>query len=125
MVRVLDAERHAAGAGAVFGGKEAGHTFGLAVDDEIDVALAVQHHVLGAVFGHQGETHTLEHRLQHTCSGRRKLHKLKTHQAHRVVKQIAHGGVSFEMNGVIIPQKGRSFNAICSVSRRHGAGFWR
>ena len=62
----------------------------LAVDDEVDIALAVQRHVLGAVFRHACEPEHLEHRLQHTRCGGREFDELESHQAHRVFKQIGH-----------------------------------
>ena len=91
VVRVLDPKRHAAGTGPVFGGKVGRHAVGFTVDDEVDLPLAVQHHVLGPVFGHQREAHALEHRLQQARRGGRKLHKFKAHQAHRVVAYVCHG----------------------------------
>jgi hypothetical protein len=63
---------------------------GLAVDNEIDVALAVQHHVFGAVFGHQRKAHFFKQRLDHTCHRGRKLDELETAQTHWVFKQISH-----------------------------------
>jgi hypothetical protein len=71
-------------------GKVARQTSGLAIDNEIDVALAVQHHVFGAVFGHQREAHFLEQGLYDTRHGRCKLYELETAQTHRVLKQISH-----------------------------------
>ena len=90
-MRILHPKRHAAGAGAVFGGKVAGDAFGFAVDDEIDGTLAVQQHVLGTVAGDQRKAHALEHRLQQAGGGRGELDEFKAHQAHRVVKQVGHG----------------------------------
>ena len=40
-----DAERHGAGAGAMLLGEAAGEAVGLGVDDEVDVALAVERHI--------------------------------------------------------------------------------
>jgi hypothetical protein len=65
-------------------------TLGLAVDDEVDVALPVQHHVLAAVPRHQGEAHFLEQGFKHPGHRGRKLDELEAAQAHGVVKQISH-----------------------------------
>ncbi len=53
----------------MLGGKVPGQAFGLAVDDEVDVTLTVEHHVFGSVLGHQRETHLLEQRLQGVGNG--------------------------------------------------------
>ena len=90
VVRILHAESHAAGAGPMFRRKVGAHAARLAVDDEIDVALAVQHHVLGAVLRHFDEAHALQHRLDHARRGGGELHKLEAHQAHRVLEKICH-----------------------------------
>ena len=90
LVRILDAERQRAGARPVLGGKVAGQALGLAVDDEVDVALPVQQHVLAAVARDQAEAELLEQRLQHVGRGRRELDELEPHQAHGVVDRIGH-----------------------------------
>jgi len=94
LVRVLHAEREAAGRRAVFGREVRGQAARLAVDDEVDPALAVQQHVLGAVARHQREAQHLEVRLDHVGRGRGELHELEALQAHRVVEQVGHGGIS-------------------------------
>ncbi|SOY73835.1 protein of unknown function (plasmid) [Cupriavidus taiwanensis] len=91
LVRILDAESHAAGARAVLGGKVGGVAVRLAVDDEVDVALAVQHHVLGTVLCHQREAHLFEQRLKQVGGGRGEFHEFEAHQLHRIVKQVGHG----------------------------------
>ncbi|MNN18932.1 hypothetical protein D3C81_1321520 [compost metagenome] len=75
----------------MFGGKVGGVAVRLAVDDEVHLALAVQHHVLGAVLCHQREAHLLEQRLEHVRGGRGEFHEFEAHQLHRVVKQVGHG----------------------------------
>ena len=60
--RVLDPKRHAAGRWAMLGSEVRGRAARLVVDDEVDLALAIQHHVLGPVGGHLGEAHGFEHR---------------------------------------------------------------
>ena len=77
----------------MLGGKVPGHAARLAVDDEVDAALAVQHHVFAAVLGHQGEAHFFKHGLQQTGGGRGEFDKLEPAQAHGVFKQIGHGGL--------------------------------
>ena len=103
-VRILDPKGHAAGAGAVFGGEVAGDAFGFAVDDEVDVALTVQQHVLGTVAGDQRKAHALEYRLQHAGHGRGELDKFKAHQAHRVVKQVGHGSLLVDLANACAPR---------------------
>ena len=83
-------EGHGAGAGAVLGGKVAGQAARFAVDDEVDVALAVEQHVLAAVARHQGEAHLLEQGLQGVGGRRGEFHELEAAQAHGVVEQISH-----------------------------------
>ena len=122
-VRILHAKRHAAGARAMLGGKVARNAFRLAVDNEVDLALAVQHHVLGAVPRHQRETHALKHRLQHARGGRGELDEFKAHQAHRVVKQICHKSVALQAwSGMflygILTQGARSFHVIFCIFKR-------
>ena len=67
-----------------------GQTLRLAVNDEVDVALPVQQHVLAAVAGDQTEAHLLEQRLQQVGRGRGELDEFEAHQAHWVVEQISH-----------------------------------
>ena len=90
LVRILHAKRQRAGARPVLGGEVAGQAARLAVDDEVDVALAVQHDVLAAVAGDQAEAQLLEQRLQHVRRGRGEFDELESHQAHRVVEEIRH-----------------------------------
>jgi hypothetical protein len=74
----------------VLGGEVAGQALRLAVDDEVDVALAVQQHVLAAVARHQGEAHLLEQGLQGVGGGCGEFDELEAAQAHGIVKQIGH-----------------------------------
>ena len=89
-VRVLHPKGQGTGTRPVLGRKVTGQAFGLAVDDEVDVALAVEHHIFGAVLGHQRKAHFFKQRLQQARHGRGELHKLETTQTHGVVKQISH-----------------------------------
>ena len=74
----------------MLGGEVGGRALRLAVDDEVDVALAVEHHVLRAVLRHQREAELLEHRLERAGLGRGELDEFEAHQAHRVVEQVGH-----------------------------------
>ena len=64
LVGVLHAEGQAAGRGPVLRREIGGFALGFAIDDEVDVALAVQENVLGPVAGHQLEAQLLEQRFQ-------------------------------------------------------------
>jgi hypothetical protein len=90
LVRILHTKSQRARARAVLGSKVTGQAFGLAVDDEVDVALAVKHHVFGAVFGHKREAHFFKQGLQRVGDGGSELDELEATQAHGVVKQIGH-----------------------------------
>ena len=90
LVRVLDAKRQAAGRRAVLGGEVRGQALRLAVDDEVDAALAIEHDVLRAMARDQREAELLEHRLERARDRRRELDELEAHQPHRVVEQIGH-----------------------------------
>ncbi|MCY1399143.1 hypothetical protein D9M71_141930 [compost metagenome] len=63
---------------------------GFVVENQVDAALAVQLHVLGAVRGNMGEAHDLEDRLQGIGGGRGELDEFKAHQAHWVFEDISH-----------------------------------
>ncbi len=63
----------------------------LGVDDEVDVALAVQRHVLAAVARTGGEAHAREQPAQQLGVRRRVLDELESVGAHRVVEQVRHG----------------------------------
>ncbi len=58
--RVLDAKGHGAHARPVFTREALRETIRFGVDDEVDAALTVQRHVLGAVAGNTLEAHGLE-----------------------------------------------------------------
>ena len=68
MVRVSDTKGHAARTRPMLGGKVARHAFGFAVDNEINAALTVQHHIFGTVPCHQREAHALKNRLNQACN---------------------------------------------------------
>ncbi|MNH54606.1 hypothetical protein D3C87_1748410 [compost metagenome] len=83
-LRILDAERHAAHGWAVFGGEVRRDAVRFVVEDQVDCALTVQVHVLGAVGRDFGEAHDLEDRLQGARHRRCELNEFKAHQAHWV-----------------------------------------
>ncbi len=56
----------------------------LRVDDEIDVALIVQRHVLGAMARDRRQSHALEQPAQQFRIGRRVLDELEAVGAHRI-----------------------------------------
>ncbi|MNT21252.1 hypothetical protein D3C72_1565860 [compost metagenome] len=92
LVGVFHTKGHAAGRRAVLGAKVRGLAVGLAVQDEVDAVLAVQHHVLGPVLGNQREAQLFKHRLQHAGGGRGEFNELEPHQSHGVVPGIQLGG---------------------------------
>src|SRR3546814_7093028 len=61
---VFHTEGHGTDRWAVDAGEALGKAFGLGIEDEIDVALAVQCHVLRTVPSHGDEAHALEQRGQ-------------------------------------------------------------
>ena len=81
---VGDAERHRARAGAVLAGEGLREAVGLGIDDEVETALAMQRHVLGAVPGDDGEPHPLEQVTQPGRIGRGVFDELKALRSHRV-----------------------------------------
>ncbi|MOA34607.1 hypothetical protein D3C78_1559910 [compost metagenome] len=87
---VTHTEGHAANRRPVLGGKIRRDAFRFVVQDQVDVALAVQVHILGTVGRHLGEAHDLEDRFQNARGGRCELDEFKAHQAHRVFKNVGH-----------------------------------
>ena len=61
------------------------------VDDEVDVALPVQRHVLAAVPRDHREAHALEQVAQQVRIGRGVFDELEAVRAHRVVEEVCHG----------------------------------
>ena len=96
LMRVLDAKRHRAGRRAVLGRKVIRRTLRLAVDDEIDVTLAVQRDVLRAMIGDFGEPERFEYRLDRVGCWRCEFDEFETHESHRIFEEIGHG--SFPVN---------------------------
>ena len=90
-LRILDPKRHTAHRRAVLSREVGGDAVGLAVEDEIDLTLTIERHVLGAVIGNFGETHDLEHGFKDVRGRRGEFDEFKAHQAHRVFVEISHG----------------------------------
>ena len=60
------------------------------VDDEVDIALAIERHVFRAVPRDGGKAEQLERLLEHFGIGRSKLDELEAVEAHRVLEQVSH-----------------------------------
>jgi hypothetical protein len=88
---VLDAKRHGAGGRPVGRRELLPEARGLGVDDEVDVALAVQRDVLAPVAGHHREAHALEQAAQQLGVRGRVLDELETVRAHRILEEFRHG----------------------------------
>ena len=65
----------------------------LGVDDEVDVALLVEQHVLVAVPGDRLEAQALEQLAERTGIGHRVLDELEAVGLDRVVAQLGHGRI--------------------------------
>ena len=91
LVRIFDTKGQTTGRRTVLGNKVSRLAFGLAVDDEIDLTLAVQQHIFGAVACHQREAELFEQGPQAFALGRGEFHKFKAAQTHGVVGGCAHG----------------------------------
>ena len=92
--RILDAKRHGAHRGAVHPGEGLGEAVGLGIDDEIDIALAIEGDILGTMPGEGAEAEALEKRAELAYVGRRVFDEFESVGAHRVVEAIRHRSVS-------------------------------
>ena len=63
----------------------------LLVEDKVDVALAVQRDLLGAVAGDGLEPQGVKHRFQDARCRGGELDELETVEAHGVVEKVRHG----------------------------------
>ena len=93
--RIGDAKRHGAGAGPVSARKPLCKAVVFRVDDEIDVALIVQRHVLGTVARDRRQTHAFEQPAQQFRIGRGVLDEFESVGAHGI--RYAEFGVHDEM----------------------------
>src|SRR5229473_1615992 len=82
--RVLDPERDGANAGAVHARETLGEAVLLGIDDEVDVALAVERDILGAVLRDLHEAHVLEQRAERRWIGCCVFDELEAVGAHRI-----------------------------------------
>lgn len=89
-MRVTHSERYTARARPVFLGVKGGKTAGLIVEDEIDVVLPPEMHVLGTVLSNATETKHFEHRLDHSRHGGTELDELEAIKAHGIVARCHH-----------------------------------
>jgi hypothetical protein len=83
-LRIDHAEGHGAGAGAVLAGELLREAVAFGIDDVVHVALPVERHILGAMFGHRRETHQAEGLVECHRIGVREFHELETVGPHRV-----------------------------------------
>src|SRR5882762_5209538 len=88
---ILNAERHRAYARAVAAGEVLRERARLGVDDEVDIALLVEQHVLVAVPGDRLEAQALEQFAERPGIGHRVLDELEAVGLDRVVAQLGHG----------------------------------
>jgi len=63
----------------------------LGIDDEVDVALAVQRDVLAAVARGDGKAHARKQRPEVLRVRGRVFHELEAVGAHRIFEQVGHG----------------------------------
>src|SRR5690606_14137942 len=89
-LRVLYAKGEAAHRWPMLSGKISSRAFRLAVDDGIDIALAVQSHLLRTVVGHLGEAHAFEHGFDDVGCGRGEFNELEHHETHGILEKIYH-----------------------------------
>ena len=83
-------ERHGRRGRAVLGREALREGAGLRVDDEVDVALAIERDVLRAVFRDHAEAHDLEQAIQRLRIGMAELHELEAVGSHGVL--FGYGG---------------------------------
>ena len=74
----------------MLGGEVPGGALRLVVDDEVDVALAVQRDVFRAVLGDFGEAELLEDGLEDVALGGCELDELEARESHRIFEEISH-----------------------------------
>ena len=84
VVCIVDTESHAAGTGAVLTGEVPGTALRLVVDDEVDVSLAPQRDLLGAVLRDLAEAEQGERLFKDAAIRRGKLDEFESVQSHRV-----------------------------------------
>ncbi len=91
--RVLHPEGHRAGGRPVLTREALRERIGLGVDDEVDVALSMQGHVLGSMARHYRKPEALEQRPQQLRLRRRVFDELEPIRSHGILEKIGvHGG---------------------------------
>jgi hypothetical protein len=107
---VVDADRDGAHRRAVLAREALRERILLGVDDEVDLALAVQGHVLVAVARDGGKAHLLEQRAERFRIRRRVLDELETVGPHRVVPRREIAWLSPVLVAHSIVRSGRALN---------------
>ena len=133
---IAHAKRHGAGGRAVRPGERLGEGLGFGVDDEVDLALAVQRHVLRAMARDHRKAEPLEQRAQQLRIRRGVLDELEAIGTHGVVRRVGHeltysrpgGGGCAAAGGrsrpaACGPRAGGTPPAACIIARRATAGF--
>ena len=101
--RILHPKRHRADRRTVLARERLRKAVGLGIDDEVDVALPMQRHVLAAMAGDDRESQLFEQRAQQLGIGGRVFDELESVGAHRIVEEIGpgcgigHGGVRVQL----------------------------
>lgn len=100
---------------------EGGKTAGLIVEDEIDVVLPPEMHVLGTVLSNATETEHFEHRLDHSRHGGAELDELEAIKAHGIVARCHHT-FSAGSTGESVATGGRRMVPFSTAMVNHYAG---
>src|SRR5690625_4982132 len=74
----------------MFTSKMPGIAFWFAVNNKVNIPLAVQGDIFGTVSGYLGKAHVFKKRFELPALWAGKLDKFKAIQTHRIVEQIGH-----------------------------------
>src|SRR5579864_2228194 len=88
---VAHAKGDRADRGTVQPGERLGETLRFGIDDEVDIALAVERHLLGTMASDHGEAHALEEPAERRSIRRRILHEFEPVGPHGIVPEVARG----------------------------------
>ena len=97
-------------------GKEPRGAAGFIIDDKIDLALAPELHILGAVAGNLLEAHRFKNRFDLALFRRTEFDEFKAIKADRVFKQVSHG---FTCN--FFGANEQAEDAVINMSRPHAS----